>query len=76
MVSSVSFLIVLWACVSLVALFVLVACSGLWGFCLVVLLGSRTWVLLFDWLFVFVVPACGYFIRFILVSGCCHFPPI
>ena len=76
MVSSVFFLPVLWACVSLVALLVLVACPGLWGFCLVVLLGSRTCVLLFDWLFVFFVPACGYFIRFILVSGCCLFPPI
>ena len=55
-----------WFCV--VGL-VLVACPGLWGLCLVVLLGSRIWGLLFDWLFVFVVPVCGYFIRFIFVSG-------
>ena len=54
-----------WFCV--VGL-VLVACPGLWGLCLVVVLGCRTWVL-FDWLFVFVVPVCGYFIRFIFVSG-------
>ena len=35
-----------------------------------------TWVLLIDWLFVCVVPVCGYFIRFIFVSGCCPFPLI
>ena len=34
MVSSVFFLPVFWACVSLVTLLVLVACPGLWGICL------------------------------------------
>ena len=43
---------------------VLFAFPGLWGFCLVVLVGcARMWVLglffSFDWLFVLFVPVCG-----------------
>ena len=63
----------MWACVSLVFLCYWdgVGClPRAVGFMLGCFVGfARTWVLLFDWLFVFVVPVCGYFIRFIFVSG-------